>query len=175
MKIKIIEAGYENFSGMFGTVAFDKGVSIDHVSHVEINLIASLIKVVDAETEAETGNLATEAAAWNKTADVIYYPTMADIEAGREVPPTISPVQEAQKQEVKLYTQEELEEIADKKGIAGLREIADPLGVKGTSIVKLIEGIIATQGEAPAVEQVVKTEEAPAAPEGSDEIEADQE
>lgn len=144
MKIKIIEPGYETFSGMFGTVPFENGVSIDHVSHVEINLLASLVKVVDADTGEETGNLATEAAMWDKTADVIYYPTLADINAGRSTPTIESPVQ-ADQVKTKVYSQKELEDIADKSGIAGLREIADPLGIKGTSIAKLIEGVLAAQ------------------------------
>ena len=145
MKIKLIEPGYEGFSGMFGTVPFQDGVSVDHVSHVEINLLASIVKVVDAESEAEVGNLATETASWDKTADVIYYPTLADIEAGRTSPETMSPVQRNQSVEVKLHTRASLEEIADKNGLAGLREIADPLEIKATSISKLIDKILGAQ------------------------------
>lgn len=47
---------------------------------------------------------------------------------------------------VRLYTKEELEAIADEKGIAGLREISDPMGVKDNSIVGLIKEILQAQG-----------------------------
>lgn len=43
------------------------------------------------------------------------------------------------------YTREELEKIADEKGIKGLREIADPLGLKSNSIVPLIDSILEKQ------------------------------
>lgn len=41
------------------------------------------------------------------------------------------------------YTNAELEAIADSKGISGLREIAEPHGVKSTSIKGLIDSILA--------------------------------
>ena len=43
------------------------------------------------------------------------------------------------------YTREELEKIADEKGIKGIREIADPLGLKSNSIVPLIDAILEKQ------------------------------
>jgi hypothetical protein len=48
----------------------------------------------------------------------------------------------------KVYSKEELEQIADDKGIAGLRAIADPLNVKDNSIAGLIKEIINAQGSA---------------------------
>ena len=44
------------------------------------------------------------------------------------------------------YTEEQLAAIADKQGIAGLREIAEPLGVKGNSIAGLISSILKAAG-----------------------------
>lgn len=41
------------------------------------------------------------------------------------------------------YSREDLEAIADTKGIAGLRAIADEFGVKGRSVSDLIEAILA--------------------------------
>ena len=46
----------------------------------------------------------------------------------------------------KIYSQEELEQIADKDGINGLRKIANPLGVKDNSIAGLIKEIVQGQG-----------------------------
>lgn len=44
-----------------------------------------------------------------------------------------------------VYTKEDLEKIADENGIKGLREIAEPLGVKNVSIEGLIAEIIKAQ------------------------------
>lgn len=47
----------------------------------------------------------------------------------------------------KRYTRAELEAVADESGIQGLREIADPLGIKATSIRKLIDEIYSVAGK----------------------------
>jgi hypothetical protein len=44
-----------------------------------------------------------------------------------------------------IYTRAKLEAIADKKGIAGLRDIADKFGVKGRAISELIKEILEAQ------------------------------
>ena len=41
-----------------------------------------------------------------------------------------------------VYTEEELGKVADKRGIGGLREIGDQLGVKSNSIVGLMKAIL---------------------------------
>ncbi|WP_151708810.1 hypothetical protein [Acinetobacter brisouii] len=45
-----------------------------------------------------------------------------------------------------IYTRQQLESIVDKDGFAGLRKIAEPFGVKGTSINALIDSILSAQG-----------------------------
>jgi len=52
----------------------------------------------------------------------------------------------------KTYTRAQLEQIADEHGIKGLREISDPLEIKNTSIVGLIDAIIAWQEQNAAEE-----------------------
>lgn len=44
------------------------------------------------------------------------------------------------------YTQEQLEKIADKTGLKGLREVGEKVGAKGKSIPDLIERILKAQG-----------------------------
>ena len=53
----------------------------------------------------------------------------------------------ATKNMVMGYTREALEEISDSQGMAGLRTIAEPLGVKGTSKAELITEILEAQGK----------------------------
>lgn len=57
----------------------------------------------------------------------------AKVESVKAEAPVVSP---------ELWTKEELEKIADKGGIGELREISDPLGVRGTSITGIIEKVV---------------------------------
>ena len=68
------------------------------------------------------------------------YPVPADVVS---VTPTAAPVEELELAlpENPRYTVAELEAIADKSGIAGLRALAEPLGIKGTSIRVLISAL----------------------------------
>lgn len=56
-----------------------------------------------------------------------------------------APTEEAKQEGVKIWTREELEAVADKDGIAGLRVIADPLKVYSKKITALIDGILKVQ------------------------------
>lgn len=64
------------------------------------------------------------------------------------------------------HTREQLEAVAESEGIKGLRRLAAPLGVKGTAIDGLIEGILTAQdqeAESPA-DEVQAPQAGPAAP-----------
>lgn len=148
MKIKISEPGYAGFTGNMGPVLFEDGVSVEHVSTREVNLLSALLQVVNAETDAPVGALVDEAARWNDSVEIINLPTNAESQAvqpSSEVLVVIPVLQTVQ------YTREELEKIADEGGISAMRDIADPLGVKSTSIAKLIDGILGTDGETASV------------------------
>lgn len=49
----------------------------------------------------------------------------------------------------RIWTSDDLATIADKDGIRGLRAISDPLGIKNTSIVGLMQEVLASQGNTP--------------------------
>lgn len=138
MKIKLIESGWISFTGMLGVVEFADGVSVQDVSHAEASRLASIVQVetldgvnpspaqqiLDAWT-GDMGNATTDTA--DKTP---------------AVPAAVG----------KSWTSAELEELADKSGIKGLREVAEPLGLRGNSIVELIAKVVAATAtsEAPA-------------------------
>jgi hypothetical protein len=90
----------------------------EEVNPAPVKLEPEVPQKTDAETEAE------------KELEALTAPT-----------PDLEDVQEPRA----VYTREELEKIADDKGIAGLREIADPMGVKDNSIMGLIKEIIQAQ------------------------------
>lgn len=173
MKIRIVDQGFKTYSGLFGSVMFENGESVDHVPKMEIDRLSSLIRIetVDgdevgilksldehhskeapvltpAQTEAEAA--ADAAAASAETTETPEVPETPEVTEAPDATtttaaPESAPAAPASAPAATTWTREALEAIADKTGIAGLREIADPLNVKGTSVVKLIEGILATQ------------------------------
>ena len=135
MKIKLIESGWIGFTGMLGVVEFVDGESVNDVSHAEASRLASIVQIETLDgtnpspaqqiLDAWTGNMG------NATSDTADTAPAAPVAAG------------------KSWTTAELEELADKDGIKGLREIAEPLGLRGNSIVELIAKVVAATAAAP--------------------------
>lgn len=128
MKLKLTAVGYENFTGLFGTVEYVDGLSVNDVMPQTAKRVACVISV-----EWEDGTKVGVADALianqnmpapNETATII------PVEPEKPVINTVA------------WTEEELGAVADEKGIAGLREIAEPHGIKGNSIAGLIKGIL---------------------------------
>lgn len=146
MKVRIDEVGYEHFTGQLGLVVFEDGVSVDSVSQGEINRMSVVVRLVEADNLEQIGSLVEI----NKHLDVDF-PTNQDFQTEPEsnepafvavdgtIPVTVV---------TEEITREALEALADKEGIAGLREIADPLGVKAVSVVGLIDAILQAQMKA---------------------------
>lgn len=139
MKLRLTAPGWQTYTGQMGVIFFENGLSVADVLPVDAVRVAG---VIGAEWEDGTpanvsqiylDNLKTEAA------------VMQD---NRQ--PEVPVVEAKKKEEVAApavtYTEEQLAEIADKQGIAGLREIADPLGLKGNSIAGLISAILKAAG-----------------------------
>lgn len=165
MKIKLVSPGWETFSGAFGNVQFLDGVSVDDVTKREADRLAALTRVVtlDGEAVGLQERLIHNSAARAPVLEPLEVQTVAEKEAEKvedakvEAAPAVS------------YSQEDLEKVADAKGIVGLRAIAEPLGVRGRSIVELIKEILVAQSE--REDRVLKPAapapvEEPAAPEG---------
>lgn len=148
MKIRLLGKGYEVFTGAFGSVEFVNGVSVTHVSGVDARFYAALMPVENADDGIDPGANAQFQASLNLEAVYTSLPTLAEIQARDAEPVKVEVAAKVAKSE--LLTLSSLEKIADADGIVGLREIGDPLGVKGTSITKLIDGILATQAPTPA-------------------------
>lgn len=139
MKLRLTAAGWETYTGQMGVINFENGLSVGEVLAIDAVRVAG---VIGAEWEDGTpanvsqiylDNLKTEAAVMQDNrqpeAPVVEVKKVEEVAA-----PTVA------------YTEEQLAEIADKQGIAGLREIADPLGLKGNSIAGLISAILKAAG-----------------------------
>jgi len=130
MKIRIIQAGSENFTGDFGPVPFENGVSTRDVTNVEAQRLAGIIAVETVE-------------------DTPRNPSMAQVIIDTHETPMhsemLSTAHKSIQDPVKKYTEGELMAIADKDGIAGLRPIGASMHVKSNSIRGLIEAILKAQ------------------------------
>lgn len=145
MKIRIVQRSHANLTGDYGGVAFKNGVSVEDVPEAYYDRIANSIKVVDAETGEQVG-IAVRMLA-SKTQRIENFKQIEreraeKLRVNRKDPlvgkPLVMPT--------KTYTEEELGDVVEDKGINGLREIATPLNVRGRSIPDLIRGILAAQG-----------------------------
>lgn len=132
MKIRLIEPGFEKMTGQFGPIDFIDGVSVNEVSQVEASRIANSIRVenVDDGKNPSDSQRILDSQDTPMDQDMVRYTL--------EVKTT------------KKHTREELEVMADKEGITALRVIGDPLGVKSSSIEKLIQAILSAEAGIPA-------------------------
>jgi hypothetical protein len=131
-RIRMIDTSFANLTGEFGGVEFVDGLSTREVTTIEAMRIAGCVRaeLVDG-TNPSIAQIIIDSKNAAMSTDMV-----------REVTPEgnlVVPVP------AKIWTEKELEEIADEKGIAGLREIGDTLDVRSNSIPKLISAIIARQ------------------------------
>ncbi|WPH68476.1 hypothetical protein [Stenotrophomonas phage BUCTxx99] len=139
-RLKIVEKGWETFSDYFGGYKFTNGLSDEAVPTADAQRLGSWIRMVGVDDESQVGEGVVQVALTETKADVV-------VAAGDKEPETVSVEQAAEAAvEVTKYTREELEELADKGGIAALRQIGDKIGVKGRGIPELIREIIQKQG-----------------------------
>lgn len=136
--IKLVEKGYEHFTGDIGGILFVDGVSEESLSNIEVNRIGAAMRIESIE-----GNQLGITAQLAEMGSV-------GITDESDKRPMQEPTREAKvhvlDEEGKPYTKESLEQIADRKGIAGLREVAEKFGVKGVSIAGIISQILETIG-----------------------------
>lgn len=145
MKIKLVEPGWETFSDYLGFVLFKDGESVEDVSPAEAARLASIVRIETLEGR----NPSPAQMILDNWSGPMIVATTDTADASLLAAPA-------------KWTQEELSAIADEKGIKGLREIGDDLGLKGTGIADLIAKIVeATKGVA-AVESA-PAQETPAA------------
>ena len=139
MYIRIIQAGYEGMNGQLGVFDFVDGVSVQDIPYLAVMQLTALMSVVDEATGDHPSNSPFEVAPVNAASPVEHR-----AEVAAEVSAPVAPVV------VSLHTKESLEAVADASGIKGIREIADPMGLKDNSIVELIAKILAAQAAAQA-------------------------
>lgn len=146
-KLRITHAGWENFTGWLGPVRFENSVSVEPTTPQIINQLAAAVSMVEfdedgVETIAGVAHAMAEGRGLSYLEPTVLVPvTQAELDAekARELATKGKPPIE------EFHTSESLLKIADELGMAGIREIAKPWGVKDRSIPKLIHAILVAQ------------------------------
>lgn len=127
MKIRIIEKGWAGYTGDLGAHAFVDSVSVNDVGQADAAYLAGIVSIENVETgkSPSVSQLIVDSMANS-------VPIEKHIEASAPVAGT-------------RHAKDELEAIADASGIKGIREIAEPLGLKGNSISELIEKVLSVE------------------------------
>lgn len=137
-KIRITQAGWATYSGHLQGIKFTDGLSDDMVSPTIAMRIGSVLEIVGVDEQEQVG-LAVNIVKNQKTKAEVLAERKADAK-------TEAPAAPATKTVVAKLTREELEAVADRDGIAGLRAIAEGYNVKGRGILELITEILKAQG-----------------------------
>lgn len=148
MKIRLTQPGFENYTAQMGVHFFEDGMTLTDVKPSDaVRLAAQFLcewedgtPVSVAQSLIDHSNMTTDTMPRERNADeaLSQQASEAQARAGAEA-------SENAKREAKVYTKEQLEAVADKEGIKGLRTIATPLGVKGNAINEIIAEILAAQ------------------------------
>jgi hypothetical protein len=150
-KVKITAAGWSSFTGDFCNMQFKDGVSIDALPRLIIDRVAAIIQcelIDDAGAEVGQAGATARLVGLTDVTVPILEPlrVMTEAEAEAERQQGIAAALSAPSN-VALYTQDQLEIIAGKEGIGGLRAISDKWRVKGRSINQVIFEILRAQSE----------------------------
>lgn len=147
--LKIVERGFDNYSGMFGDVEFKDGVSVESVTVAEARKLAGVLRCEEVGTGRnpsisqeliDTRHMELEEYnRVNARRSVTSSPESEQVNAEEA-----APVVQVSSHE---YTREDLESIADEKGIEGLREFASTYDVRGGSIKAIIDSLMAIKVE----------------------------
>lgn len=158
MQVKITDPGFAGFTGHFGSVYFEDGVS-EHISNAEAERLGCIVKcetldgvnpsatqrMVDIQSKNLDELLAmgkgVDGADRNKAQNGEIKSSVAKpgeeppaAQTGTATPAGVKPSLD--------FTREDLEALADKDGIAGLRNIGSQHGVKGRSITEIINELM---------------------------------
>lgn len=133
MKLRLTQPGFETYTAQMGVTFFENGLSTTDVSVMDATRMAAVMGCEwEDGTPANVGQIYLDN--MHTEAPVFAAPGAPD----KLVVADVSVVSVG-------YSEADLAAIADAKGIAGLRDIADTLGIKGNSIGGLIAAILKAQ------------------------------
>jgi hypothetical protein len=137
-RVRIVEKGWAGYTGMLGSVEFKDGISVEAPNSKELSQIGSIVRIETCDSDEQAGAAAV-------LQNSLHTPAPSNVTLPKPQANDDQVGAQSESQPAAKRTREQLEQIADAKGIAGLREIADPMGVKGRGIAELIAEILAAQ------------------------------
>lgn len=139
-RVRIVEPGWEGYNGFLGMTPFAEGLSVDLVPFHQQQILGSIVRIESADDGEESRQLGPSAELVRSRDIAFDHERVAATDQG-------VPVGDhgEMRLAVERYTRGELEDIADRRGIAGLREIGDAYVVKGRAIGELIDAILEAQ------------------------------
>lgn len=144
--LRITATGWETYTGDFGGVAFVNGLSVDVLSRRQIDHISALVRCDLSDDKGalmgQSGISARLVGGVNigDAPSSLRKATQDELDADRRQRLT-----NIGKAPTKIYTKEELEAIAAKEGLSGLRKIGDAWSVRDRAIGKLVTLILNAQ------------------------------
>lgn len=151
--LKIVSKGFETYNGQLNIITFKNGVSTEPVQPLIAKRISACMTVVACDAEGNEGEVrqfvGVQHSLINDT--LMRAPISAELkrqtEADRSMEAKLDAARSLEAPTEALYSQEDLETLADKSGIKGLREVGDAWSVSARSIPDLIAKILAAQAE----------------------------
>lgn len=148
-KLKIVQAGWENYTGYLGPVMFINSVSDEPTTKQIADQLCASIQIV--EIDDDNNEIATGVAEGMVAGRGLGYHDDSDVRpvAQEELDAETRKLREGKGKPpvAEFYTSVSLIAIADEKGIQGIREAAKPWGVRERSIPKLIAMILQAQAD----------------------------
>lgn len=143
MKIRLTQPGFETYNGQMGTTFFVEGLSTSDIKPQDAVRLAAqfLCEWEDGTTASVAQSLLDHS---HSNLSNMPVEMNADQALAGQVNATDAQANAFAMAATK-YDRAQLEDIADKAGIKGLRAIADPFGIKNNSVAGLIDEILAKQ------------------------------
>lgn len=162
-KVKIVQKGFETYTGPLAHFEFKNGVSVEPIPAYEVDRISASVKCVTvdedgAETVAGVAERLVTHAQSRAAPRATFQMQTHDQKVEEEVGIALKELSDDRK----LYTEAELDEVIDEGGISALREVARIWGVKAKAIPVLRKMVLDAQEEylkksGKRLEDVVKT------------------
>lgn len=143
--LRLVQAGYQNYTGPIGAYDFVDGVSTVMIPRNDRDRLATAFQFVEFITPGDEIEAGVAARLLFESTRVLEVPKDLERQTEAEKADEDKRVVEGVKPDPVIYTAAELEAIAEKKGINGLREVAAYWEVKHRSIVPLMELILGAQ------------------------------
>jgi hypothetical protein len=137
-KLIIKEPGWGNYTGPLYGIEFVNGVSTTIYSQMQAQQVSAMIRIeTDEGKNPSVSQQIVDSKHTPMDADMVRDFSNGELTTATALNESLKPL--------RVWTVEELNEIADSQGINGLRAVAEPMGVRGREISALIQGILEKQ------------------------------